>query len=98
MIEDLDFRGIRMFTFPGGFDGMQVLGLASKPKDSCTCRKRKKPCNIYCYKALLLLRRQDSNLQLPDPESGALPIWPLLNSGSNYNEKNRKSTACYLVF
>ena len=23
------------------------------------------------------LARQDSNLQLPDPESGALPIWPL---------------------
>ena len=31
----------------------------------------------------LMLRRQDSNLQLPDPESGALPIWPLLNSVEN---------------
>src|SRR3977135_1736486 len=26
------------------------------------------------------LRRQDSNLQSPDPESGALPIWPLLSA------------------
>src|ERR1700722_18292156 len=28
----------------------------------------------------LWLRRQDSNLQSPDPESGALPIWPLLSA------------------
>ena len=30
------------------------------------------------------LRSQDSNLELPDPESGALPIWPLLNEETNY--------------
>src|SRR5437870_13002079 len=31
------------------------------------------------------LRRQDSNLQSPDPESGALPIWPLLSAAFIYN-------------
>jgi hypothetical protein len=31
------------------------------------------------------LRREDSNLQSPDPESGALPIWPLLSAAFIYN-------------
>ena len=50
-----------------------------RPKVKC-----KKPCNIFCYKAFVVLRSQDSNLELPDPESGALPIWPLLNEETNY--------------
>src|SRR5208282_4106711 len=33
------------------------------------------------------LRRQDSNLQSPDPESGALPIWPLLSAALKYNQR-----------
>src|SRR5713101_1542841 len=34
----------------------------------------------FSWPANRWLRRQDSNLQSPDPESGALPIWPLLSA------------------
>src|SRR5208282_6005510 len=33
------------------------------------------------------LRRKDSNLQSPDPESGALPIWPLLSASANITKR-----------
>lgn len=53
--------------------------LASITKKRLFLPETKKPCNIFCYRVLSMLRSQDSNLELPDPESGALPIWPLLN-------------------
>src|ERR1700691_5525927 len=52
------------------------------------------------------LRRQDSNLQSPDPESGALPIWPLLSAALKYNQRPSRapphpratlSARCYLI-
>src|SRR5229473_2717807 len=35
-------------------------------------------------RTLRWLRREDSNLQSPDPESGALPVWPLLSASHLY--------------
>src|ERR1700683_2507616 len=49
------------------------------------------------------LRRQDSNLQSPDPESGALPIWPLLSAALKYNQRlscappHRRDAACRML-
>src|SRR5450755_2254874 len=40
----------------------------------------------YRIGARIWLRREDSNLQSPDPESGALPVWPLLSAALIYSQ------------
>ena len=69
--------------------------------EALNLEKTKKLPHTLIYEAAFfafMLRRQDSNLQLPDPESGALPIWPLLNAEQIIFKKKHYSNSLFNQF